>query len=207
MGVVGKCWDLLPLAQAVLHLQYFSRHHMKAPREHDSRLHFLHLYINIKFLRSDDTTKPLSSRWGKWRSCIIQIEVPKVLYTNTGHKVLAKHVSTSNNIFEMFWNPPTVFPDEQPPRGINTEIVCCISFVSKHIYYSVFVKDLASLPLLPYNCTWVFVSTFSLPKISSLSKFAWNINKRRWGFSGSSCYDFMYSKILFCRTAVSANMI
>ena len=165
------------------------------------------LYINIKFLRRDDTTKPLSSCWGKWRSCIIQIEVPKVLYTNTGHKVLAKHVSTSNNIFEMFWNPPTVFPDEQPPRGINTEIVCCISFVSKHIYYSVFVKDLASLPLLPYNCTWVFVSTFSLPKISSLSKFAWNINKRRWGFSGSSCYDFMYSKILFCRTAVSANMI
>ena len=168
---------------------------------------FYIIYINIKFLRSDDTTKPLSSRWGKWRSCIIQIEVPKVLYTNTGHKVLAKHVSTSNNIFEMFWNPPTVFPDEQPPRGINTEIVCCISFVSKHIYYSVFVKDLASLPLLPYNCTWVFVSTFSLPKISSLSKFAWNINKRRWGFSGSSCYDFMYSKILFCRTAVSANMI
>ena len=58
------------------------------------------LHINIKFLRGDDTTKPLSSCWGKWRSWIIQIKVPKVLY-NTGHKVPEKHVSTSN---KYLWN-------------------------------------------------------------------------------------------------------
>ena len=73
---------------------------MKAPREHYSRLHFLHCRSILNFLRSDDTTKPLSSCWGKWRSWIIQIKVPKVLY-NTGHKVPEKHVSTSN---KYLWN-------------------------------------------------------------------------------------------------------